>query len=153
MTEHDGLVLGEHDAVGLLADLSDALAEEIPPAHLDRAVDAFWMARTDALVAEIEEHLESGQRASVRSATLERELRFRHDDLAISLTVDTVDRRVDGQVEGPWSGAAWLDAAGGSRPLELDEAGRFRVTHRGGPASVEVVLGDGRRVRTRWTLL
>lgn len=153
MTGHDDLVLGEHEALALLDDLADAFADEIPPAHLDRAVDAFWMARTDALVAEIEEHLESGQRAAVRSSTLEHELRFRHDDLMVALTVDTVDRRVDGQVDGRWTSARWLDANGTSRVLELDDSGRFRVSHRGGPASVEVLLADGRRIRTRWTLI
>lgn len=153
MNDHDDLLLGEHEALALLDDLAGAFAEEIPEAHLDRAVDAFWMARTDALVAEIEEHLESGRRASVRSATLERELRFRHEDLAVALTVDTIDRRVDGQIDGGWVSASWLDPDGRVRPLEVDGSGRFRVGHRGGPASVEVVLADGRRVRTRWTLL
>lgn len=153
MSDLDDLLLSEHDALALLDDLAGAFDDEIGPAHLDAAVNAFWMARTDALVAEIEEHLDSGQRASVRSVTLEREHRFRHDDLTVALTVDSVDRRVDGVVDGRWTSARWLDADGGERTLSLDGSGRFRVTHRGGPAAVEVVLVDGRRVRTRWTLL
>lgn len=153
MSDLDHLVLTEADALALLDDLADAFDDEIGPPHLDTAVNAFWMARTDALVAEIEEHLDSGQRASVRSATLEREHRFRHDDLTVALTVDTVDRRVDGVIDGTWASARWLDADGSARPLDLDPSGRFRVPHRGGPAAVEVALADGRRVRTRWTLL
>ena len=115
--------------------------------------NAFWVARTDALIAEVEEHLDAGLRASHRGGTTERQHLYRLDALTVSLTVDSIDRRVAGRIEGAGQSARWLDAGGSSRPLELDDNGCFRVTPQSGPASVEVVLVDGRRVRTAWTLL
>jgi hypothetical protein len=153
VSDVDELLLDDEAADLLLAELGDALACEITDAHLVAAVNAFWVARTDALIAEVEEHLEAGQRASFRGATDERQHLYRLDSLSVSLTVDSVARRVAGQIEGEWLSARWLDANGTSRPLELDEHGRFRVTPQSGPASVEVALGDGRRARTTWTLL
>jgi hypothetical protein len=153
MSDVDELLLDDDAADLLLAELGEALAGEITDAHLDAAVNAFWVARTDALIAEVEEHLEAGQRASVRGATDERQHLYRLDGLSVSLTVDSVDRKVAGRIEGEWRSARWLDAAGASRPIELDENGRFRVTPQGGPVSVEVSLLDGRQARTTWTLL
>jgi hypothetical protein len=147
------VLLDERAADLLLAELGDALAGEITAEHLEAAVNAFWIARTDALIAEVEEHLDAGQRASHRGATAERQHLYRLDTLSVSLTVDSIDRRVAGRIEGDGLSARWLDAGGSSRPLELDDDGCFRVTPQGGPASVEVVLVDGRRVRTTWTLL
>ena len=138
----------------LLAELGEALGAEITDERLDAATNAFWIARTDALIAEVEEYRDAGQRAGVRGGTSERQHLYRLDDLSVTLTVDSIDRRVTGRIEGAASqGARWLDAAGSSRPLDVDETGSFRVTPHGGPASVEVVLDDGRCVRTSWTLL
>jgi hypothetical protein len=147
------VLLDERAADLLLAELGDALAGEITAEHLEAAVNAFWIARTDALIAEVEEHLDAEQRASHRGATAERQHLYRLDTLSVSLTVDSIDRRVAGRIEGDGLSARWLDAGGASRPLELDDNGCFRVTPQSGPASVEVVLVDGRRVRTAWTLL
>src|SRR5215210_4916655 len=152
MSDVDEVLLDDDAADLLLAELGDALAGEITDAHLEAAVNAFWVARTDALIAEVEEHLDAGQRASVRGGTDERQHRYRLDALTVSLTVDSVDRRVAGRIEGEWQSARWLDARGTSRPLDLDDHGRFRVTPQSGPASIEVSLVDGRRARTSWTL-
>ena len=152
MSDVDELLLDDDAADLLLAELGEALAGEITEAHLEAAVNAFWVARTDALIAEVEEHLDAGQRASVRGGTVERQHLYRLDALSVSLTVDSVDQRVAGRIEGEWQSARWLDAGGASRPLELDEQGRFRVTPQRGPASIEVALVDGRRARTTWTL-
>ena len=137
----------------LLAELGEALGAEITDERLDAATNAFWIARTDALIAEVEEYRDAGQRAGVRGGTSERQHLYRLDDLSVTLTVDSIDRRVTGRIEGFARQARWLDAAGSSRPLDVDETGSFRVTPNGGPASVEVMLGDGRCVRTSWTLL
>ncbi|HWM20191.1 MAG TPA: hypothetical protein VNO51_10930 [Ilumatobacteraceae bacterium] len=153
MSNVDEVLLDDEAADLLLAELGDALAGEITVEHLEAAVNAYWIARTDALIAEVEEHLDAGQRASHRGATAERQHLYRLDALSVSLTVDSIDRRVAGRIEGAGLSARWLDAGGSSRPLELDENGCFRVTPQSGPASVEVVLVDGRRVRTAWTLL
>ena len=153
MSDVDEVLLDEGAADLLLAELGEALAGEITADNLEAAVNAFWIARTDALIAEVEEHLDAGQRASHRGATAERQHLYRLDALSVSLTVDSIDRRVAGRIEGDGLSARWLDAGGSSRPLELDDNGCFRVTPQGGPASVEVVLVDGRRVRTAWTLL
>lgn len=153
MSDVDEVLLDEGAADLLLAELGEALAGEITAEHREAAVNAFWIARTDALIAEVEEHLDAGQRASHRGATAERQHLYRLDTLSVSLTVDSIDRRVAGRIEGDGLSARWLDAGGSSRPLDLDDNGCFRVTPQGGPASVEVVLVDGRRVRTAWTLL
>jgi len=153
LNDADELLLDDDAADLLLAELGEALRGEISAAHLEAAVNAFWVARTDALIAEVEEHLDAGQRASVRGATDERQHLYRLDGLTVSLTVDSVDQRVAGRIEGEWQSARWLDAAGTSHLLELDGHGRFRVAPQSGPASVEVALVDGRRARTAWTLL
>ena len=153
MSNVDDVLLDDDAADLLLAELGEALAGEITDEHLEAAVNAFWVARTDALIAEVEEHLDAGQRASHRGGTAERQHLYRLDALSVSLTVDSIDRRVAGRIEGDGLSARWLDAGGSSRPLELDDNGCFRVTPHSGPASVEVVLVDGRRVRTAWTLL
>jgi hypothetical protein len=153
VSDVDEVLLDEGAADLLLAELGDALAGEITDEHLEAAVNAFWVARTDALIAEVEEHLDAGQRASHRGGTAERQHLYRLDALSVSLTVDSIDRRVAGRIEGAGVSARWLDAGGSSRPLELDDNGCFRVTPQTGPAAVEVVLVDGRRVRTAWTLL
>ncbi|MCU1500708.1 MAG: hypothetical protein JWM12_62 [Ilumatobacteraceae bacterium] len=153
MNDADDLLLDDDAADLLLAELGEALAEEITDERLAGAVNAFWVARTDALIAEVEEHLDAGQRAGVRGGTNERQHLYRLDAFSVSLTVDSIDRRVTGRIDGASSSARWLDANGASRPLKLDEDGGFRVSPQSGPASVEVVLADGRRVRTTWTLL
>jgi hypothetical protein len=153
VSDVDEVLLDDEAADLLLAELGDALAGEITVEHLEAAVNAFWVARTDALIAEVEEHLDAGQRASHRGGTAERQHLYRLDALSVSLTVDSIDRRVAGRIEGAGLSARWLDAGGSSRPLELDANGCFRVTPHSGPVSVEVVLVDGRRVRTAWTLL
>jgi hypothetical protein len=153
VSDVDEVLLDEDAADLLLAELGEALAGEITDEHLEAAVNAFWVARTDALIAEVEEHLDAGQRASHRGGTAERQHLYRLDALSVSLTVDSIDRKVAGRIEGAGVSARWLDSGGSSRPLELDENGCFRVTPQSGPASVEVVLVDGRRVRTTWTLL
>lgn len=153
MSQQDEDLLDDDAADRLLVELGDALAAEITDEHLDAAINAFWVARTDALVAELEEHLDAGQRASVRGGADARQHIYRVDALSVSLTVDAVEHRVDGRIEGDCSSARWLDARGSSRLLELDDSGRFRVTPQQGPAAVEVALTDGRIVRTRWTLL
>ena len=120
----------------------------------DEAADLLLAELGDALAGEItDEHLDAGQRASHRGGTAERQHLYRLDALSVSLTVDSIDRRVAGRIEGTGLSARWLDAGGTSRPLELDDNGCFRVTPQSGPASVEVTLVDGRRVRTTWTLL
>ncbi len=149
----DELVLDDVAADLLLAELGEAFAAEITEDRLEAAISAFWVARTDALIAEVEEHRDAGQRAGVRGGTQERQHLFRFDALTVSLTVDSIDRRVTGRIEGAAASARWLDPGGSSRPLELDGNGRFRVSTPGGPASVEIVLTDGRRVRTTWTLI
>jgi len=149
----DEILLDDHAADLLLAELGEALAAEIAGDHVRAAIDAFWVARTDALIVEVEEHLDAGQRAGVRGGTREREHVYRLDEFSVSLTVDSLERRVAGRINGASLSARWLDADGSSRPLELDNVGRFRVSPRAGPASVEVVLVDGRRMRTTWTLL
>jgi hypothetical protein len=154
MTDRDDALLDDDTADVLLAELGRALADEITDAHHEAAISAFWIARTDALIAEVEEHLDAGQRAGVRGDVREREHVYRLDDLSVSLVVDSVDRRVMGRIVGPNVGARWLDSSGASRPIELDVSGRFRMSSPPrGPASVEVALEDGRRVRTAWTLL
>ena len=153
MSDVNEVLLDDDAADLLLAELGEALAGEITDDHLEAAVNAFWIARTDALIAEVEEHLDAGQRASHRGGTAERQHVYRLDALSVSLTVDSIDRRVAGRIEGAGLSARWLDAGGTSRPLQLDDNGCFRVTPKSGPASVEVVLVDGRRVRTAWTLL
>lgn len=153
MSDMDEDLLDDDAADRLLAELGEALASEITHEHLEAATNAYWVARTDALIAEVEEHLDAGQRASVRGRTEEREHLFRLEALSVSLTVDSVDRRVAGRIDGTWLSARWLDAGGSSRPLQLDDRGRFRVTPQSGPAAVEISLTDGRRVRTTWTLL
>jgi hypothetical protein len=153
VSDVDEVLLDDDAADLLLAELGEALAGEITDEHLEAAVNAFWIARTDALIAEVEEHLDAGQRASHRGGTAERQHLYRLDALSVSLTVDSIDRRVAGRIEGAGLSARWLDAGGSSRPLELDDNGCFRVTPQSGPAAVEVVLADGRRVRTTWTLL
>jgi hypothetical protein len=149
----DEILLDDEKADRLLAELGEAFAAEITPERFEAAINAFWMARTDALIAEVEEHRDAGQRAGVRGGTEERQHLYRFDALTVSLTVDSTDRRVTGRIEGAALSARWLDAGGSSRPLELDDNGRFRVSPPGGPASVEIVLTDGRRVRTTWTLM
>ena len=153
VSDVDEVLLDDEAADLLLAELGEALAGEITAEHLEAAVNAFWVARTDALIAEVEEHLDAGLRASHRGGTAERQHLYRLDALSVSLTVDSIDRRVAGRIEGAGVSARWLDAGGSSRPLELDDNGYFRVTPQTGPAAVEVVLVDGRRVRTAWTLL
>ena len=153
VSDVDEVLLDNAAADILLAELGAALAGEITAERLEAAVNAFWVARTDALIAELEEHLDAGQRASHRGGTAERQHLYRLDALSVSLTVDSIDRRVAGRIEGARLSARLLDAGGSSRPLELDENGCFRVTPQPGPASVEVMLVDGRRVRTAWTLL
>lgn len=153
MSQLDDDLIDDDAAARLLVELGDALAAEITNEHVDAATSAFWIARTDALVAELDEMLEEGQLSSVRGAGDTRQHVYRLDSLAVSLTVDAVDHRVDGKIEGPYSSAQWLDQRGASRPLDLDERGRFRVSHSAGPAAVEVAMTDGRVVRTRWTLL
>lgn len=153
MSDNDEVLLDDAAADLLLAELGSALGGEVTDSCLAAAIDAFWIARTDALIAEVEDHLDAGQRASVRGGTTERQHVYRHGSLSVSLTVDSIDRRVTGRIVGASTGARWLDAAGSSRPLELDANGRFRVSPSPGPASVEVALADGRRVRTAWTLL
>ena len=118
------------------------LAGEITDEHLEAAVNAFWVARTDALIAEVEEHLDAGQRASHRGGTAERQHLYRLDALSVSLTVDSIDRRVAGRIEGDGLSARWLDAGGSSRPLELDDNGCFRVTPQQRPG-----IGRGRARR------
>jgi hypothetical protein len=149
----DDVLLDADVADLLLAELGEALAAEISPERFDAALNAFWVARTDALIAEVEEYHDAGQRAGVRGGTDERQHLYRLDDLTVSLTVDSIDRKVSGRIGGASLSAHWLDAGGSSRPLELDDHGHFRVSPPTGPASVEVVLVDGRRVRTTWTLL
>lgn len=149
----DEILLDGDAADLLLAELGEALAAEITGDHVRAAIDAFWVARTDALIVEVEEHLDAGQRAGVRGGTHEREHVYRLDEFSVSLTVDSLERRVAGRIHGASLSAHWLDADGSSRPLELDDAGGFRVSPHTGPASVEVVLVDGRRMRTAWTLL
>ena len=102
MSDVDEVLLDDDAADLLLAELGDALAGEITDAHLEAAVNAFWVARTDALIAEVEEHLDAGQRASLRGVTAERQHLYRLDALSVSLTVDSVDRRVAGRIEGDW---------------------------------------------------
>jgi uncharacterized protein YfaP (DUF2135 family) len=153
MSDVDDILLDDAAADGLLAELADALASEISATHIAAATDAFWIARTDALIAEVEEHLDASQRASVRGRATERQHVYRLEAMSVSLTVDAIERRVVGRIEGATDVARWLDAAGTSRPLAVDADGRFRVSPTPGPASVEVVLPDGRRVRTAWTLL
>ncbi|MEO5901576.1 MAG: hypothetical protein ABIR68_15825 [Ilumatobacteraceae bacterium] len=153
MRDTDDILLDDEAADLLLGELGEALAAEITSDHVRAALDAFWVARTDALIVEVEEHLDAEQRAVVRGGTRERQHVYRLDEFSVSLTVDSVERRVAGRIEGGSLSARWLDATGSSHPLELDDAGRFQVSPRGGPASIEVVLVDGRRVRTTWTLL
>ena len=153
MSQLDDDLIDDEAADRLLVELGDALAAEITDASIEGAINAFWVARTDALVAELDEHLDADQRASVRGRSDPRQHVYRFDALAVSLTVDDVDRRVEGRIQGDCATAHWLDARGEARPLELDDGGRFRVNLQPGPAAVEVALRDGRRVRTRWTLL
>jgi hypothetical protein len=149
----DDDLLDDEYADRLLAELGDALASEITDDHRDAATSAFWVARTDALIAEVHEHLDAGERAGVRGHADERQHVYRSDDLSVSLTVDSVDRRVAGRIDGAAHSARLLDAGGSSRDLELDALGRFTVAPPSGPVAVEVTLTDGRRVRTTWTLL
>ena len=153
MSNMDEILLDDDASDLLLSELGEALAAEISSDHVQAAIDAFWVARTDALIVEVEEHLDAGQRAGVRGETREREHVYRLDEFSVSLIVDSVERRVSGRIEGACLSAHWLDADGSSRLLELDDVGRFRVSPHTGPASVEVVLVDGRRMRTTWTLL
>ena len=112
MSDVDEVLLDDEAADLLLAELGDALAGEITDEHLEAAVNAFWIARTDALIAEVEEHLDAGQRASHRGGTAERQHLYRLDALSVSLTVDSIDRRVAGRIEGAGLSARWLDAGG-----------------------------------------
>jgi hypothetical protein len=153
VSQSDEDLLDDETAGRLLAELGDALASEITGDHVEAAINAFWVARTGALVAELEEHLDAQQRASVRGPDVARQHVYRLDALSVSLTVDAIDRKVDGRIVGDWAGARWLDSRGSSCDLDLDDAGRFRVALRDGPAAVEVAMADGRTVRTRWTLL
>ncbi len=93
MSDVDEVLLDDEAADLLLAELGEALAGEITDEHLEAAVNAFWIARTDALIAEVEEHLDAGQRASHRGGTAERQHLYRLDALSVSLTVDSIDRQ------------------------------------------------------------
>jgi uncharacterized protein YfaP (DUF2135 family) len=154
MSSHDDAdLLSEEDADLLLAELGDALAHEIDDGVVDAAVNAFWVARTDALIAELDEHLGEAQLAGTRGDTATRQHVFRFEAMSVELNVDPVDRRIDGRISAELSSARMLDASGRARALELDHDGRFRAPFAQGPAAVEVALADGRTVRTRWTIL
>jgi hypothetical protein len=146
-------LIDEQQAARLLDELADALSSEISSTDVDRAVDAYWMARTDALVAELEQELDDTEMAGVRGSGRSRRLSFSGPMVAISLDVDPVDRRVAGEVSPPTSTVRWLGRDGSSRALPLDERGRFDVVADHGPACVEVCLANGQVVRSAWTLI
>jgi hypothetical protein len=152
-TYDDGDLLSDEVADRLLAELGDALADEIDDAVLDAAVTALWVARTDALIAELDEHLGESQLAGTRGDTATRQHVFRFGSMSVELSVDPVDQRIDGWISGDLSAARMLDARGDARVLDLDDDGRFRAPFEHGPAAVEIALADGRTVRTRWTIL
>lgn len=156
MTEADlGHGQPMHEAeVALLAELGAALAAEIEPGHVDSAINAFWTARTDALVAELVEELTASAMAGARGGDGTRQLSFRAGTATIRLTVDTVGRRVHGEVAAEdLRGASWLDRDGRALPLALDGRGRFDVVAPRSPSCVEMELGGGHRIRTPWTLI
>ena len=148
-----GDLLSDEDADLLLAELGDALAGEIDDGVVDAAVNAFWVARTDALIAELDEHLGEAQLAGTRGDTATRQHVFRFGTMSIELSIDPVDRRIEGRISADLSTARMLDGRGTARVLDLDDDGRFRAPFEQGPAAVEVALTDGRTVRTRWTIL
>jgi uncharacterized protein YfaP (DUF2135 family) len=154
MSVHDdGDLLNDEDADRLLAELGDALAHEIGDGVIDAAVNAFWIARTDALIAELDEHLGEAQLAGTRGDTATRQHVFRLGTMSVELSIDPVDQWIDGRISADITAARMLDARGVARTLELDGDGRFRAPFAHGPAAVEVALRDGRTVRTRWTIL
>ncbi|MEY2435298.1 MAG: hypothetical protein QOF97_134 [Acidimicrobiaceae bacterium] len=150
----DGVEIDEEEADRLVREVGEALAAELQPSSIDRACDAFWLARTDALVAEMEEELSDVALVGVRGTVQARRLQFSlGSSVSVALTVDPIDRRVAGEVSPPATTARWLDRHGGSRAVALDERGRFDLVASRGPACLEVRLPDGRVVRTAWTLL
>jgi uncharacterized protein YfaP (DUF2135 family) len=149
----NGDLLSKDAADRLLAELGDALAAEMDDALTEAAVSAFWVARTDALIAELDEHLGESQLAGTRGDTATRQHVFRFGTMSVELSVDPVDQQIDGCISGDLSAARMLDARGAARALDIDDDGRFRVPFERGPAAVEVALTDGRMVRTRWTIL
>ena len=154
MSSHDdGELLSDDAAERLLVELGDALALEMDDSLLDAALTAFWVAHTDALIAELDEHLGESQLAGTRGDTETRQHVFRFGTMSVELTVDPVDERIDGWISGDLSAARMLDARGDARVLDVDDDGRFRAPLEHGPAAVEVALADGRTVRTRWTIL
>ena len=153
MSDPTGDLLDDAAAARLLIDLGDALASEIRTEHIEAAMTAFWVGRTDALIAELEQHLDAEERAGVRGGRPTQQRTYRHDDVSVSLTIDDADQRVDGRLDGRWSSARWLDGSGSAHALDIDTAGRFRFPLRRGPVAIEVALHDGRTLRTSWTLL
>jgi hypothetical protein len=153
MSDMDDAPLDDAAADGLLGELGEAFAAEITDERLDAAIAAFWMARTDLLIAELEAHLDAGHRGVAHPDVAEREHLYRLGNLTVTLTVDPIDRKVSGRIEGAILNARWLDASGSSRPIELDDDNEFRISPHVGPASIEIELVDGRRARTTWTLL
>ena len=151
--EPDGDLLSDEVADRLLAALGDALSSEIDDRVIDDAMNAFWVARTDTLVAELDEHLNDAQLAGTRGGTATRHHVFRYEALSVELSIDPVDHRVEGRIAGDPLAARMIDARGAVRELDLDDTGRFEAPLERGPAAVEVSLTDGRTVRTRWTLL
>jgi hypothetical protein len=152
MSDKDDVLLDDRTADTLLVELGEAFAAEMTDERPRTGVNAFWMARTDELIVEVGAHLDTGHRAGARPDSAEREHLHRLGALTITLTVDPIERNVTGRIDGAILNARWLDASGSSRPLELDETRRFRISPPVGPAAIEVALVDGRRARTTWTL-
>ena len=146
--------LDDAEADALLVELGAALASELGASSADRACDAFWLARTDALVAELDAELTDADLVGVRGGVRARHLQFSAGpSVSVSLTIDPIDRRVAGEVSPPATSARWFDRDGGTRSIPLDERGRFGLVASRGPACLEVHLPDGQVIRTPWTLL
>jgi hypothetical protein len=149
----DGTVdLDDEDSARLLAELGAALSAEISGIDVERAIDAFWMVRTDALVAELREELRDTDLVGVRGQGRTRHLTFSGESVAISLDVDPIDRRVAGEVSPEVVAARWVGRDGAATALSVDPHGRFDIVVDRGPACVEVHLADGQVVRSAWTL-
>lgn len=151
--DDDTEFIDEEEAAQLLDELGNALSSEVSAVDVDRAIDAYWMARTDALVAELEEELSDIQLAGVRGSGRSRRLSFSSPTVAISLDVDPIDRHVAGEISPPVTRARWLGRDGESRALHVDARGRFELVADRGPACVEVRLANGHVVRSAWTLI
>ena len=132
------------DDDALLARLARALevAEPVPGASHQAALDAFAFRDVDAALAELVE----GELAATRGD--EGPLVFATGEAEI--VVDRAGRDAIGQLSppGPWAGRV-ESPRHGDVAFQADQLGRFRVGLAGGPVRIIVDLPDG-AVRTDW---